>query len=446
MTRDDDFMGQLEGYLDEFEGDTRLPDEVRFAVRAQLTRTQQIGPISWPMRYLTMNRPLQVAVAGLVVVAAAVLGFGLYGPNVGLEPTPRPISATSSPTSVTPSPVPRPAAWVATGSMNVARSQASATLLASGKVLVAGGFQGIIDAEVYDPASGTWSITGQMATGRRYHTASLLPDGSVLVSGGLVGGGGPGTESLKSAELYYAGRWTGTAPMLTARHSHTATVLIDGRVLIVGGAAVVPGIVGDGAYGGRDLASCEIYDPVARTWSTTGSLTTVRGGNIATLLRSGDVLVVGGAPQASAELYKPATGTWTSAGDLPLADVSTATLLEDGKVLVTGAEVAQGPAVAAVLYDPTAGIWTRTASLLAPGITAIALMDGNVLVLASGGVELYHPNSGTWTPTAEMATPAFNNYAAIALADGRVLVAGGEEVVPHRWLTAAELYLPAIGD
>src|SRR3990170_776254 len=129
-------------------------------------------------------------------------------------------------------------AWVTTGSMIEARQGHTATLLRDGKVLVAGGrpSEGIVlaSAELYDPSSGTWTATGNMVTPRDGPTATLLPDGRVLVTGGADNcceGG-----ELASAELYdpSRGSWTATAGMAEARLFHTATLLLDGRVLVAG--------------------------------------------------------------------------------------------------------------------------------------------------------------------------------------------------------------------
>src|SRR5438128_489780 len=115
--------------------------------------------------------------------------------------------------------------WSATGSMATVRDLHTATLLASGKVLVAGGDNSsgaLASAELYDPALGTWSATGSMATARDLHTATLLPSsGKVLVAGGFNG------SPLASAELYdpVAGSWVTTGGMNTARDYHTATLL-----------------------------------------------------------------------------------------------------------------------------------------------------------------------------------------------------------------------------
>ena len=149
----------------------------------------------------------------------------------------------------------------------------TATLLQSGKVLVAGGYRptfpnglllpvSLSGAELYDPAAGTWSNTGSLNAGRDWHTATMLPDGEVLIVGGEAWHGQyPNLqfEILSSAELYDSktGGWAGTSS-LTARSRHTATLLADGRVLVAGGgagaelysAAVVPaGTINPGITG-----------------------------------------------------------------------------------------------------------------------------------------------------------------------------------------------------
>jgi hypothetical protein len=115
--------------------------------------------------------------------------------------------------------------WVNIGSMVTARERHTATLLQSGKVLVAGGVghSGVLSsAELYDPATGTWTETGSMGTPRGSHTATLLPSGKVLIAGGANYTDG----SLDSAELYdpASGTWTTTGSMSTARGAHMATL------------------------------------------------------------------------------------------------------------------------------------------------------------------------------------------------------------------------------
>src|ERR1700682_2455786 len=143
------------------------------------------------------------------------------------------------------------------------------------------GLSAIALLTVQAPASGpSWSPTASMATGRYNHTATLLPSGKVLVAGGCCA-----PSVFASAELYdpVTGTWSPTASMATARYLHTATLLPSGKVLVAGGV---------GSSG--SLASAELYDPVTGTWSPAASMATARYNHTATLLPGGKVLVAGG--------------------------------------------------------------------------------------------------------------------------------------------------------
>ena len=251
--------------------------------------------------------------------------------------------------------------WTATGSLAKGRYDHTATLLPSGKVLVAGGYARprpyeLASAELYDPASGTWTATGSLAHARTLHTATLLQNGMVLVAGGYGK-----QKNFRSAELYdpTSGSWFATGRLGTSRARHTATLLPDGKVLVVGGNLSIRPF----SY----LASAELYDPASGTWTATGSLATGREYHTATLLPNGMVLVAGGfngSELASAELYDPASGTWTATESLPtVRRIHTAALLPNGKVLVAGGYALGGALASAELYDPASGTWTATGSL-----------------------------------------------------------------------------------
>ena len=204
---------------------------------------------------------------------------------------------------------PRTGAFTATGPMRDNRAQQTATLLPNGGVLVAGGWYHT-SAELFDPRAGQFALTGSMTTARNGHTATLLPDGLILIAGG-DSQVGAGIEEFASAELYdpHAGQFALTGSMTTARQSQTATLLPDGRVLVAGG-----------SYGSAALSSAELYDTGTGTFGPTGSMSEARSGQTATLLANGYVLVAGGSDGnshslSSAELFDPAaskTGNQTA--------------------------------------------------------------------------------------------------------------------------------------
>jgi hypothetical protein len=242
--------------------------------------------------------------------------------------------------------------WTVTGSLHQPRTFQTMTLLRSGLVLIAGGVahgcpntlcSGVLaEAELYDPRTGAWAVTGPMLQARARATATLLPSGQVLVAGGSAGGANNAdNNSLSSAELYdpQTGKWTATGSMHTARWSATADLLPGDLVLVAGG------------YSENGAAlDAEIYHPQSGTWTVTGSLHIARAyetAEMATLLPSGQVLVAGsyegragdavGNPGAAAELYSPRTGAWTQIGSMHDPRMGqTATLLSSGQVLVAG--------------------------------------------------------------------------------------------------------------
>ncbi|HTN85744.1 MAG TPA: kelch repeat-containing protein, partial [Sorangium sp.] len=326
-------------------------------------------------------------------------------------------------------------AWQTAGSMNVARSDHTATLLPSGLVLVAGGMDlrsaeevvlTLDSAELYDPATDTWTDAGKMLHARGAHTATRLPSGKVLVAGGRQRQFNDGYTALDSAELYdlATDTWTDAGQMLLPRAEHTATLLPNGKVLVAGGYPV--------DFGDENV---ELYEPETNSWTPKDPMRVARAEHEAVLLPSGKVLVSGGfntiGSLDSAELYDPATGEWKSTAPMYYGRRHhTMTLLPNGEVLAAGGEEDAGSdPVRAERYDPEVGLWTFAAPMTHARAdhTATPLPDGLVLVVGghSDTAERYDPAFDTWVPTGPL-DRARSRHTATLLTSGEVLVAGGQ--------------------
>jgi streptogramin lyase len=246
-----------------------------------------------------------------------------------------------------------------------------------------------------------------------------------------------------------------TGSMNTARHNHIVLGLPNGKILITGG-AVNPDSSGA-------LASAELYDPVAHTFTNVGPMNVARADHTATLLPNGKVLIAGGFNDngvvSSAELFDPVANTFTllAAPMTSSRAEHTATLLANGKVLIAGGNNNTTSLGTAEIFDPTAGTFTATshsmttvrqiqhADLLPNGRVLISGgFDANNNALASA--EIYDPNADTFTATGGMTT-ARGNHGSALLYNGQVLVAGGL-TGPGTALVStatAELYNPATG-
>jgi galactose oxidase-like protein len=227
-----------------------------------------------------------------------------------------------------------------TGSMVTARFLHTATLLNDGTVLITGGLDpagsqsgvSVASAEIYDPVTNSFTLlSNSMSTGRSFHTATLLGTGKVLIAGG---------SGIASAELYdpAAKTFTPVGNMTMARAGHAATLLKDGKVLLSGGAD---------SFEGTSSSSAEIYDPGSGNFTATNSMTVARSLHSATRLNNGLVLIAGGSgffylggqsdSLSSAELFDPATGNFTATADMTaIRESHTATLLASGQVLIVG--------------------------------------------------------------------------------------------------------------
>jgi N-acetylneuraminic acid mutarotase len=245
--------------------------------------------------------------------------------------------------------------WSLTGSLNVPRDFHTATLLADGRVLVAGGISGgdgrdnplEKTAEIYDPVTGAWSLVDHMAQARYGHTATRMADGTVLIAGG-TGPRGDGVYTVR-AEIYdpQSGVWRNVDSMATPRGFHTAALLADGSVLVAGGLT-------SPANDRNVTAAAELFQPGTGRWISAGNMSVARGAGPygATLLLDGRFLLAGGRTN-TAELYDPGVGAWSLTGSMAVSRSShTVTLLSNGSVLVAGGENFSGFISTAEVYVP----------------------------------------------------------------------------------------------
>jgi N-acetylneuraminic acid mutarotase len=301
--------------------------------------------------------------------------------------------------------------WSAAGTLPVASSWPSqydnAVPLKDGRVLAVGGSTSTLDAQaataIYDPTANAWTAAAPLGTARRDFAAAVLADGRVLVTGGIPAGQGFPSTGLATVEIFdpTAGTWTVAADMHAARWDHSATLLEDGRVLVAGGGNV------RSSYSNLSLRSAEIFDPAIGLWTQTPPMTDARSDHTATLLPDGRVLVAGGILDCSfnwpsylafCELYDPAAGTWTPTGSLRVPrGLHQATALSDGSVLVTGGGFNQ------------------------------LLIDGVYNPFSQWICERYDPATATWSDAASMPF-ARCFHRAVALDSGDVLVIGGTDL------------------
>jgi uncharacterized protein YjbI with pentapeptide repeats len=250
--------------------------------------------------------------------------------------------------------------------------------------------------------------TGNMVTARRNHIVLALPNGKILITGGAGNADGDAASALASAELYdpVAHTFTAIGPMNVARVDHTMTLLLNGLVLITGGYNIE-----------GDIASAELFDPTANSFTLIpASMVSQRAEHAATLLANGKVLLTGGNTNTTtlntAEIYDPVANTFTPSSQLMTAarQIHHADLLPNGQVLISGGfDVNNNALNSAEIYDPVADTFTQTGPMTTGrGNHASALLyNGQVLV--AGG--LTGPGTGlVLTATAEMYNPATGSF------------------------------------
>jgi hypothetical protein len=360
---------------------------------------------------------------------------------------------------------------VAALAMTTPRANAAAIRLHDGRVLICGGTAtgqvgGILaSAELYDPAARTFAATGSMTVPRAGQTITMLRDGRVLVTGGVKNVGF--RSELASAEIYdpASGTFSATGSMSVPREGHTATLLRDGRVLVVGGSD----------NGTHTLDTAEVYDPSIGAFSRAGHLNQPRVAHVAALLGTGKVLIAGGGRGGmpggyisydTAELYNPSTRTFSPMlARMHYDRVGAAAVrLNDGRVLIVGGKsgkvmvgmrtlAGMAPLNTAEIYDPEAGVFVATGNMSAPHYLATATMLNNGNVLVVGGytiqgpavvgmrdAEVFLTESNVFSHVGQTHVARLTNTATL-LNDGEVLIAGG--VNGNSLITASvEFYSP----
>ncbi|MBD3557660.1 hypothetical protein H6S82_02120 [Planktothrix sp. FACHB-1355] len=310
------------------------------------------------------------------------------------------------------------------GPLNTIRSVHTATRLNDGRVLIAGGMNNaetaLDNVEIFDPKTGKFYPAPAMKYPRVGHSAVLLKDGTVLLAGGYTN-----RKPSATAEIFdpQTNQFEITGNLKIARGGHTATLLDDGRVLVAGS-----------ENGEKDA---EIYDPKTRKFTATGNLNTGRFAHTATLLKNGEVLLTGGSGRevtGAAEIFDPQTGAFRNAGQLAVPRYKhSAVLLDDGSVLVVGGSDDRdwnGQIASAEIYDVRSGKFKTISEMNVKrfkiATALVKLPDGRVVV--AGGnelIEIFDPKTGKFSGLEEK-TGSSNYYTTVTLLDNnRILIIDG---------------------
>ena len=335
------------------------------------------------------------------------------------------------------------------GKMTRPRSEHVATLLPNGKVLIVGGLEELpfvlegppppntdvpqpkrlISAEIFDPETGISTQTGDLAVSRSEDHGILLPDGRVLII--------PGNPNLP-IERYdaHSGRFSVVAVLPGRVGIRTATLLPNGTVFLT-----------STLYAG-------VFDPTKGKFSLTSRMDSSRTGHTATLLKDGRVLIVGGYSGSAEDrmvgrnlIYDPTSKALSEAGNLQFDRTNhKAVLLQGGRVLIAGGLKADGQTSVrtAEIYDPETNTFSPAGTSAMNPMAALLLPSGRVFLIhrLNGDIVLYDPATHTFAPTGH-SLGSLRQWATVTLLeDGRVMVAGGIRVTQDdNWEMTDQIFI-----
>jgi len=327
-----------------------------------------------------------------------------------------------------PTPPPQPSnTWKSVGPMTTERADHTATLLKDGRVLITGGFKGagnsftVLDsAEIFNPNNNTFTSVGNMTTPRTFHTATLLLDGRVLIAGGNSDVAG---TNLNSAEIFnpITNTFSSVGNLNSKRFYHTENLLSDGRVLIAGGNNIA-------------IKSTEIFDPNTSIFTPGPDMNMPRAHHASTRLNDGRILLVNGlviGSIMSVDIYNPASNIFTSATSSAEQLGLSVTTLSNGKVLIFGGKLFNQPnGQAAEVFDPIDNSFVEIGPMLIFGIardSLVLLNSGQVLFVGTSvKAQIFNPQTNEFKLTSDLNTPRLTRHRLTLLQDGRALVTGGQ--------------------
>ncbi|HEV2323095.1 MAG TPA: YDG domain-containing protein, partial [Terracidiphilus sp.] len=373
--------------------------------------------------------------------------------------------------------------WSAAQPLSAARSGAATVMLQDGRLLITGGNNGtssVASVDIVDTA-GNITAAAPMNMARSQHTATVLQDGRVLVVGGVDVSGNPiGTAEIFDPSVNPArvNPWTSTGPLVQARSGQTATLLNDGTVLIAGGLS-----------GGQVLNTLELFNAASGANGSftivSATLSSPRAKHTAVLLEDGRVMIIGGWDGTMTPPQPPATsGTPNPLATTDIYDASaqqvragpalnvgrmslTATTQLDGQVFVAGGNDGTHDLASTEIFDPITSpqpaTFTRSSlSLTTPRSNHLAFLlphNGGTLLVggtsngtAIASAELYMPvylsqaQTATLTPAAAMNTARayatgspLSDGTVTSVNDGLLIVAGGVDASGNT-LSSAEFF------